>query len=48
MVQDEAKRTAKDFSGRQQEAFEIYKRLNRANQHKMNAIPVCLLPNSLK
>lgn len=48
MVQDESGKTAKDFSGRQQEAFEIYKRLNYANKHKMNPIPVCLLPNSLK
>jgi NAD+ synthase len=48
MLQDESGKTVKDFSGRQQEVFEIYKRLNKVNQHKMNAIPVCLLPNSLK
>ena len=24
--------------------FEIYKRLNTNNQHKMTAIPVCLIP----
>ncbi len=37
-----------DFSGRQKEVFEIYKRLNTINQHKMNAIPVCKIPNQLK
>ncbi len=36
------------FSPRQQEVFEIYTRLNTINQHKMNAIPVCKIPNELK
>ena len=43
MLEDEAGKTADDFSGRQKEAFEIYKRLNKCNQHKMNAIPICLV-----
>jgi NAD+ synthase len=30
-----------EFSERQKKVLEIYKKLNRANQHKMNEIPVC-------
>lgn len=44
MLEDEKKKTPTDFSGREKIVFEIYKRLNTANQHKMNAIPVCLIP----
>jgi len=33
---------------RQQEVLAIYRRLNRANQHKMQPIPVCLIPDNLK
>jgi NAD+ synthase len=36
------------FSERQKEVLKIYKRLNRINQHKMNPIPVCVIPDSLK
>jgi NAD+ synthase len=43
MLSDEAGKTSNDFSGRQKEVFEIYKRLNKSNQHKMNPIPVCLV-----
>ena len=43
MNQDEKGKTANDFTGREKVVFEIYKRLNAANKHKMNAIPVCLL-----
>ncbi len=35
-------------SSRQVEVLEIYKRLNRINQHKMNPIPVCVIPAILK
>lgn len=41
-------KTASDFSGRQQEAFTIYTRLNKINQHKMLPIPICKIPKSLK
>lgn len=44
MLEDEKKKTPTDFSGREKIVFEIYKRLNTANQHKMNTIPVCLIP----
>jgi len=37
-----------NFTGRQKEVFEIYKRLNTINQHKMNEIPVCKIPHNLK
>ena len=43
MLQDEAGKSMADFSGREMIVFEIYKRLNKANQHKMNSIPVCLV-----
>jgi NAD+ synthase len=33
-----------DFEGRPREVFEIYTRLNQINKHKMEAIPVCLMP----
>jgi len=36
-----------DFSGRQKEVFEIYDRLNRLAQHKINPIPVCKIPKEL-
>ena len=37
-----------DFEGRQAEVFKIYSRLNAINQHKMQPIPVCLIPKRLK
>jgi len=43
MLEDESGKTADDFSGREKDVFSIYKRLNKTNQHKMNAIPVCLI-----
>ncbi|GAA4270821.1 NAD(+) synthase [Aquimarina gracilis] len=36
-----------DFTGREQEVFRIYTRLNTVNQHKMNPIPVCKIPVNL-
>jgi len=38
----------KKLSERETEVLAIYTRLNRANQHKMNPIPVCEIPLSLK
>jgi NAD+ synthase len=37
-----------DFVARELEVFKIYKKLNTANQHKMNLIPVCKIPVDLK
>lgn len=45
---DEVGREISDFTGRQQEVLKIYKRLNKANQHKINPIPVCEIPVHLK
>ncbi len=36
------------LSNRQKAVLEIYTRMNKANQHKMNPIPVCIIPNELK
>lgn len=39
---------AEDFDGRKKEVFEIYDRLHKAMQHKINPIPVCKIPKNLK
>ena len=36
--------THSDFTGREQEVFDIYTRLNRAAQHKIQPVPVCRIP----
>ena len=48
MKQMELGKKATNFSGREATVFEIYKHLHLANQHKMQPIPVCLLPKDLK
>lgn len=48
MVAAESGKTASDFDGREKSVFEIYKRLNTSNKHKMDPIPVCLIPKTLK
>lgn len=48
MEMDEQQKTPNDFDGRKQEVFKIYKRLNNANKHKMEPIPVCEIPKELK
>lgn len=44
MLEDEKGKTASDFTERKKEVFQIYKRLNTVNKHKMNEIPVCIIP----
>lgn len=39
---------AEDFEGRKKEVYEIYDRLHRAMQHKVNPIPVAVIPEHLK
>ncbi|ASK28542.1 NAD(+) synthase [Neisseria chenwenguii] len=39
--------TPEDFSGREREVLEIYTRLHKAMQHKVNPIPVCEIPKGL-
>jgi NAD+ synthase len=36
------------LQGREKKVFEIFLKLNRANQHKMNPIPVCQIPEEFK
>ncbi|HEX8548322.1 MAG TPA: hypothetical protein VF691_15280, partial [Cytophagaceae bacterium] len=36
------------LSEREKEVVTIYKKLNKVNQHKMNPIPVCLIPEGFK
>lgn len=45
MLADEQGKTIDMFSGREKEVFGIYIRLNKLNQHKMQPIPVCELPD---
>lgn len=48
MKQKEQGKTADDFSGRENEVFKIFSKLNNANLHKINPIPVCEIPFHLK
>ena len=48
MAQDNLGKSISDFSGREATVFQIYKRLNTINQHKMHPIPVCIIPKNLK
>ncbi|MBU2526033.1 MAG: NAD(+) synthase [Bacteroidetes bacterium] len=48
MQADEAGRSEESFTSRERIVFQIYKRFNRANQHKMNPIPVCEIPSNIK
>jgi NAD+ synthase len=36
------------LTSRQQEVIQIYRDYNRRNQHKMNPIPVCIIPENLR
>ncbi|PJJ09422.1 NAD+ synthase [Flavobacterium sp. 1] len=40
---NESKTDANTFTERQKNVYEIYKKLNKNNQHKMNPIPVCII-----
>jgi NAD+ synthase len=48
MLEAEKGNASSSFTGREKEVFEIYTRLNKINQHKMQPIPVCEIPNSLR
>lgn len=48
MKVSESEINPKELSGRKQEVFKIYKRLNTANEHKTAPIPVCYIPIHLK
>jgi len=48
MKMQDAGKTENDFQGREKTVFGIYIRLNKANQHKMNPIPICKIPVKLR
>lgn len=48
MLEAEKGSLAESFSGRKADVFKIYNRLNFVNQHKMQPIPVCEIPDSYK
>lgn len=48
MIQDDKGKKITDFEDEKQRVFTLYKKLNKANQHKMNPIPVCDIPVYLK
>ncbi|WP_298532966.1 NAD(+) synthase [uncultured Algibacter sp.] len=47
MAMDDQGSSPEDFTGREAEAFKIYKRFNNANKHKMIPIPICEIPKEL-
>lgn len=48
MKQLENHRISSEFTGREKIVFELFSKLNRANQHKMLPIPICQIPQKLK
>ena len=48
MLEDEKGKISENFSGREKIVFDIYKKLNTINQHKMTEIPVCFIPSEFK
>lgn len=41
------KKSSETLTNRQQQVIDIYARLHKQNQHKMNPIPVCVIPKEL-
>ena len=48
MKMNDQGKTSSDFTGREKTVFDIYKRYNMSNKHKMIPIPVCDIPAHLK
>ena len=48
MLESENNEKNEDFTEREKEVFGIYKKLNTVNQHKMQPIPVCIIPKYFK
>ena len=48
MLADENHTKTSGLQGREKIVFDIYKRLNSVNQHKMTPIPICTIPIKLK
>ena len=47
MIQNDNGKTAADFEGREKIVFGLFKQRNNANKHKMDPIPVCIIPKEL-
>jgi len=47
MKMQELGKMVEDFTGREKQVYKIYVRLNTMNQHKMNPIPICKIPDTL-
>jgi NAD+ synthase len=37
-----------NITDQQKKILEVYRKFNRANRHKMEPIPVCVIPEGLK
>jgi len=48
MKMNDLDKTPQDFIGREKEVFEIFKRYNSGNKHKMIPIPICEIPKNFK
>lgn len=48
MLEAGAGKTGENFTGREKEVFQIFKKLNSANKHKMSPIPVCEIPDDFR
>ena len=48
MLEADKKEKNKNYTEREKEVFQIYKKLNTINQHKIKPIPVCLIPIEIK
>ena len=48
MNAQEMGKTTEEFHGRKKEVYKTYLKLNKANKHKMDPIPVCMIPEKLK
>lgn len=48
MAQKEAGKSESAFKGREKEVYAIFMRYHRANRHKMDPIPVCIIPKELR
>jgi NAD+ synthase len=48
MLEAENNKKKEDFLGRERDVFEIFSKLNKANKHKMNPIPICIIPEFCK
>lgn len=48
MTFDDQSTNAEDLDARQKEVLSIYRNFHKINRHKMDPIPVCIIPDSLR